>query len=131
MLHEEITRRATVSVGGIAEFTANNHTFPITTMNKQSLTALAAVVMLVAIVALCLRVQSLEQAIQTLNKRLDAGSQVVVSPIAQPQSENKADREPVFKLSEGAKHNERTSNVGVPWEGERAIIPVQDYGIRR
>lgn len=96
-------------------------------MNKQSLTALAGAVMFVAIVALWVRVHSLEQAIQTLNKR----PQAAIVPIAQPQPGNHADKEPVFKLIEGAKHNERTSNVGVPWEVERARIPVPNDGPKR
>lgn len=100
-------------------------------MNKQSLTALAGVVMFVAIVALWLRVQSLEQAINALNKRMAAGPPVTVIPIAQPQTENKAREKPVFKLIEGASHNERTSNVGVPWEVERAMTPVENDGARR
>lgn len=100
-------------------------------MNRQSLTALAGVVMLVAIVALWIRVQSLDQTIQALNKRLATVPPVAVVPIAQPQSANKANKEPVFRLIEGAKHNELTSNVGVSWEVERAMIPVANDGPRR
>lgn len=100
-------------------------------MNKQSLTALAGVIMLVAIVALWIRVRSLEHTVQALNKRLDANSQVAVIPIGQPQPATKRNNEPVFKLIEGAKHDERTSNVGVPWEVERAMIPVGNDRPRR
>jgi hypothetical protein len=87
-------------------------------MLKQSIRTLACVALIAVIGALWLRVRSLEATVNALNQR---SAPAVVMPIGEAKS-NGAEHKPVFKLIDSATENQHKSNVGVPWDVERALM---------
>ena len=67
-----------------------------------------------------LRVRSLETTVNALNQRLQSNPTVVT--VGKTQTNKDSAQQPVFKLIESAKHNEHTTNIGVPWNVERAMM---------
>lgn len=95
-------------------------------MKKQAIIALVGIVMIVAIGMLWLRVRSLEATVDALNQRLQTNRNVVT--VGEAKSDENAEGKPIFKLIESAKHNDKTTNVGVPWDVERAMMGEANTG---
>ncbi len=89
-------------------------------MKKKLAISVFAVVLLSTIAMFWLRVRSLEKTLESLNKRLQNNPTVVT--VGEAKSNDSSEHKPVFKLIESAKHTEQNSNVGVPWDVERAIM---------
>ena len=88
-------------------------------MLQQAIKTLACVALITVIGVLWLRVRSLEATVNALNSNGQRAA--VVMPIGETKS-NRAEQKPVFKLIDSATDNQHESNVGVPWDVERAMI---------
>ncbi len=89
-------------------------------MKKQITVSICGIALVVVTTMLWLRVRSLETTVNTLNQRLQSNPTVVT--VGQTKTNKDSAQQPVFKLIESAKHNEYTTNIGVPWDVERAMM---------
>ena len=89
-------------------------------MKKQLAISIFAVVLVSTIAMLWLRVRSLEATVQALRQQLETNPRIL--NVSEATSNESGKSKPIFKLIETTKHNEHSSNVGVPWDIERVMI---------
>jgi hypothetical protein len=92
-------------------------------MKKQLAVTTLIVALVVVIGVLWLRVRSLENTVAGLEKQFLAKFGVVSVQLPEPDQKQQTDKQQVFRLIESKKPDAGTSNVGVPWNVERAMIP--------
>ena len=91
---------------------------------KKQLAVTALVVALVMVIGLLwLRIRSLENTVAGLEKQFVAKFGVVSVRLPESDQKQQTDKPQVFKLIESRRQDTGTSNVGVPWSVERAMMP--------
>ena len=92
-------------------------------MKKQLPVTTLIVALVVVIGLLWLRIRSLENTVAGLEKQFLTRFGVVSVQLPESNQKQQADKQRVFKLIESKKPNSGTSNVGVRWDVERAMMP--------
>jgi hypothetical protein len=89
-------------------------------MKKQFVVVTVGVVMLVVMALQWWRAQELQRTVDVLQKKLQAKSETISA--RQADSKQETDKQRVFKLIDSPQRSDNTTEVGVPWDVERAMM---------
>lgn len=92
-------------------------------MNRKSIAVcIAGAGMLLAIVALWWRVHELGRSVDALTHQFETKPQIISAIAEEPVPTDRGDRPNYFKLIEVTAGDDGTSEIGVPWSVERAMM---------